>query len=179
MQVFDRALCGPFSGLLRRSPPWVLAAVALALAVSGCATAPAPAALPALVLQGGRVIDPESGLDAVRDVALDGGRIQAISAAPLAADMRSVVRERLAAGDTPDQVRAYMTDRYGDFVLMKPPFKADTWLLWLAPLLFVILAGAGWLIYLRPRKNAVLEPEALSADEEARIAALFQKQEDA
>ena len=101
------------------------------------------------------------------------------SAAPLAADMRSVVRERLAAGDTPDQVRAYMTDRYGDFVLMKPPFKADTWLLWLAPLLFMILAGAGWLIYLRPRKNAVLEPEALSADEEARIAALFQKQEDA
>jgi len=73
------------------------------------------------------------------------------SAAPLAEDMRRLVRERLAAGDNPDQVRAYMTQRYGNFVLMKPPFQVDTLLLWLGPLLFAGLALVGWLVYVRPR----------------------------
>ncbi len=92
------------------------------------------------------------------------------SSAPLAADMRLLVRERLAAGDTPDQVRSYMTERYGNFVLMKPPFQADTLLLWLGPIGFVALAAAGWLAYVRPRARASVAPSPLSAEEEAALA---------
>lgn len=92
------------------------------------------------------------------------------SSAPLAADMRLLVRERLAAGDTPDQVRSYMTERYGNFVLMKPPFQADTLPLWLSPIGFVVLAAAGWLAYVRPRTRASVAPSPLSAEEEAALA---------
>ncbi|MDX2308451.1 MAG: cytochrome c-type biogenesis protein [Hyphomicrobium sp.] len=61
------------------------------------------------------------------------------SDAPLAKDLRILVRERLVAGETDEEVRAYIVDRYGDFVLLKPPFNAKTLILWLAPML--ILAG--------------------------------------
>lgn len=91
------------------------------------------------------------------------------SAAPLAADMRQLVRERLAAGDTPKQVRAFMTTRYGNFVLMKPPFQPDTLLLWLGPGLFLLLASTGWFIYLKPRAQAPGSPEDLTAEEELRL----------
>ncbi|MEZ5946911.1 MAG: cytochrome c-type biogenesis protein [Hyphomonas sp.] len=94
------------------------------------------------------------------------------SGAPLAADMRQLVRERLQAGDTPNEVRAFMKDRYGNFVLMKPPFQADTLLLWLAPLLFLLASAAGWLIYLRPRTSALTEPAPLSEEEQERLAML-------
>jgi len=59
------------------------------------------------------------------------------SAAPLAHDLRVILRERLAAGDTDRQAVDYLVRRYGDFVLLRPPFQADTWALWLGP------AGAG------------------------------------
>lgn len=64
------------------------------------------------------------------------------SQAPLAADLRRLVRERLAKGDTDEQVVAYMRDRYGDYVLMSPPVEGVTLLLWGAPLL-VFVAGLG------------------------------------
>ena len=63
------------------------------------------------------------------------------SAAPLARDMRLIVRERLSAGDSDVQAKAYLVARYGDFVLLRPPFQPNTWALWLGPL--VILAAAG------------------------------------
>ena len=63
------------------------------------------------------------------------------SAAPLARDMRLMVRERLTAGDTDDQAKAFLVARYGNFVLLRPPFQPDTWALWLGP--FAILAVAG------------------------------------
>jgi cytochrome c-type biogenesis protein CcmH len=64
------------------------------------------------------------------------------SQAPLAADLRRLVRERIEKGDTDDQVIAYMRERYGDYVLMKPPLEPSTLLLWGAPAL-VFLAGLG------------------------------------
>ena len=91
------------------------------------------------------------------------------SAAPLAADMRQLVRERLAAGDSPEQVRQFMTARYGNFVLMKPPFQLDTLLLWLGPGLFLALAGAGWFVYLRPRAKAPDLPADLTPEEKLRL----------
>lgn len=71
------------------------------------------------------------------------------SAAPLARDMRLLVRERLAAGDTDAQVKAYLVHRYGNFVLLKPPLQADTILLWFGPILILILAAAGLLLAAR------------------------------
>ena len=64
------------------------------------------------------------------------------SNAPLARDLRLLVRERLKAGDTDAQVMQFVEDRYGEFVLLRPAFNAHTLLLWLAPL--VVLLGAVW-----------------------------------
>ncbi len=62
------------------------------------------------------------------------------SDADLAKDLRVLVRQRLTAGDTDDQVRQYLKDRYGDFILLKPPVEQKTLLLWLTPL---VMLGAG------------------------------------
>ena len=64
------------------------------------------------------------------------------SAAPLAADLRQLVREHMAAGETDQQIKDFLVARYGDFILMRPPVRADTFLLWFGPLL-VLLAGGG------------------------------------
>lgn len=71
------------------------------------------------------------------------------SSAPLARDMRLLVRERLAAGDTDDQVKAFLVARYGNFVLLKPPFQANTVLLWTGPLLILLLAAGGLVLAAR------------------------------
>lgn len=97
------------------------------------------------------------------------------SNAPLAADMRNLVRERLAMGQTKDQVIAYMTDRYGNFVLMQPPFQADTLLLWLGPLALMIGGVLGWLAYLGPASRRDLEPRPLSEEEAADLTRNLEK----
>ncbi len=93
------------------------------------------------------------------------------SNAGLARDLRLLVRERLIAGDTDDQVRAYLVDRYGEFVLLRPTLTWANAVLWLAgPLVFLIGLLAA-ITYLRRRERAA--PEALSADEKARLDALL------
>lgn len=67
------------------------------------------------------------------------------SQAPLAKDLRVLVRQRLVAGDSDAEVRRYLVDRYGNFILLKPPFETGTLLLWLTPGL-VLLLGAGALV---------------------------------
>ena len=59
----------------------------------------------------------------------------------LAADLRRQIREMIGAGQSDDQIRHYMTDRYGDFVLYDPPLRPRTWLLWAAPALLLVLAA--------------------------------------
>jgi len=61
------------------------------------------------------------------------------STADIAADMRRLVRERVEAGDSDEEIRAFFRQRYGDFVLFRPPFDSRTWALWGAP--FILLAG--------------------------------------
>ena len=94
------------------------------------------------------------------------------SDADLAHDIRVLVRERLVAGDTNAQVIAYIRSRYGDFVLLKPPFQLDTWLLWGGPglVLLVGLWGAGR--YLRRQARMTAAPP-LSADEQQRLAQIL------
>ena len=67
------------------------------------------------------------------------------SGATLAADLRHLVRQQIADGKTDSEIKDYLVARYGDFVLMKPPLKPETYLLWLAP--FVILGGAGGIAF--------------------------------
>lgn len=64
------------------------------------------------------------------------------SNAPLAADLRRLIRERVAAGDSDEQIKAMLVARYGDFILLNPPLRSDTLLLWFAPLLLLALGGA-------------------------------------
>ena len=94
------------------------------------------------------------------------------SDADLAHDLRMLVRERLKTGDSDGQVVAYVRARYGDFVLLRPPFKLDTWLLWGGPLLILIIGGWGLLRYLR-RQRPVAAVPALSPDEERRLARIL------
>ena len=89
------------------------------------------------------------------------------SDAPLARDIRLLIRERIAEGETNDALRAFLVSRYGDFILLKPPFKAETLLLWLSGPLTLAL-GALW-IYFAMRRAREPTP-ALSAEEEKRLA---------
>jgi cytochrome c-type biogenesis protein CcmH len=95
------------------------------------------------------------------------------SDAPLARDLRRIVREQLQKGASDSQVREYLVARYGDFVLLSPPFKAQTLLLWAAP---AVLLGAGaWLAY-RTTKAEVVKPSVvLSAEEKAELALILEK----
>jgi cytochrome c-type biogenesis protein CcmH len=84
------------------------------------------------------------------------------SQADLAADLRQEMREMMARGETDAQIRKYMTDRYGDFVLYKPPFKATTVLLWLGPPVLMVVALAALFFTLRRRQRA--SPDAFDPD---------------
>ena len=86
--------------------------------------------------------------------------------------MRRAVRERLGAGDSDDAVLDFMIARYGDYVLLKPPFKLGTLLLWLgAPLLLLLAGGVILLPALRRRVPAPLPP--LSDEGRGRLTSLF------
>ncbi len=96
------------------------------------------------------------------------------SDAPLAGDLRILVRERLSAGDSGKQTIAFVVRRYGDFVLLRPPFKSSTLILWLGPVLILSSGMAGIAILHRRRRTASAGPrEPLSDDERARIDTLL------
>lgn len=94
------------------------------------------------------------------------------SDAPLAKDLRVIVREQLRVGKTDEQAIGYMVERYGSYVLLKPPFAPATWLLWLGPFLVVALGGWGVARWTRSRRPAT-DAAALTADEQAGLAALL------
>ena len=94
------------------------------------------------------------------------------SNADLARDLRLLVRERLQAGDSDDQIRAYLVRRYGDFILLKPPFKPETWLLWGAPFL-VLLVGGCIIFVARRRQKSLVPANLLSEAERAKLNALL------
>lgn len=91
------------------------------------------------------------------------------SNAGVARDLRILVRERLVAGDTDEDVIGYIHARYGDYVLMRPPFNATTAALWLAPFILALVALLiGWWVLLSSRKRKAAT--GLSAKEEAEVA---------
>lgn len=150
---------------LRRSGRAVLLAFAIGAAI-----------VPALAVQPDEVI-PDTGLES---------RARAISAelrclvcqnqsiddsdAPLAHDLRVLVRDRLRAGDSDAAVRDFVVRRYGEFVLLRPVLAAHTLVLWLGPLLVVLAAVAGMLLM---RRRSSGRPDPLTADEETRLKAVL------
>ena len=95
------------------------------------------------------------------------------SRADLALDLRREVREKMRQGLTDAQIKTYLTQRYGDFVLYRPPVKSSTWLLWFGPFLLLIAAIAGLTFFLKHRR-IVLTENPLSAEEAARLKTLLQ-----
>ena len=98
------------------------------------------------------------------------------SDAPLARDLRVLVRERLTAGDSDTQVIDFLVARYGEFVLLKPRVTAHTLLLWLAPFAVLVMAAFGFLAAARRRVAPPANADHLSAEEEARLAALTKRE---
>jgi cytochrome c-type biogenesis protein CcmH len=153
----------PAGWLLRRLRLWALACIA----VMAWALASAPMA------------QPGQAQPAAADPVLE-ARVMKISAelrclvcqnqtiadsnAGLAVDLRNQVREMLKRGDTPEQITDYMTARYGDFVLYRPPVKGSTAVLWYGPAALLVLAVAVLLVIVRRRTK--LPPERFEADPE-------------
>ena len=94
------------------------------------------------------------------------------SNADLARDLRILVRERMTAGDNDAEVKAYLVARYGDFVLLEPPVKPSTYLLWFGPALALLL-GAGGVYLFFTRRAGAGAPAPLSAEERKRLEALL------
>jgi cytochrome c-type biogenesis protein CcmH len=84
------------------------------------------------------------------------------SQAPLAEDLRQQIRDQLKAGRSPEEIRRYMTDRYGDFVLYRPPMNARTAVLWFAPALLLLAGLVALVLVLRRRSR--LPDEAFEPD---------------
>jgi cytochrome c-type biogenesis protein CcmH len=86
------------------------------------------------------------------------------SRAPLAKDLRQEVRDLMRLGRTDPEVVEYLTARYGDFVLYRPPFKPVTYLLWIGPALFLGAGGIGWFLAIRRRQRATAADRILDDD---------------
>lgn len=96
------------------------------------------------------------------------------SHADLAADLRNQIRDQMKAGRSDEQITAWLTERYGDFVLYRPPVKATTVVLWFGPFALLFAGLAGLLLYLRRRRLRVGEP-GLTPEDRVRARALLQE----
>ncbi|SMH55529.1 cytochrome c-type biogenesis protein [Azospirillum agricola] len=155
----------------------------LLLAAVLALSAPILAAAPALAVQPDEVL-PDPALESrAREISKELRCLvcqnQSIddSNAPLARDLRVLVRERLKAGDSDAGVLGYVTDRYGDYVLLRPPFKATTLLLWVGPFAILLLGGVATALFLRGRRGVAAGADTvpLSDDERRRLDALLRK----
>jgi cytochrome c-type biogenesis protein CcmH len=149
----------------------MIRAIALALALL--------VAMPSFAVQPDEILDDPVLEDRARDLSAELRclvcRNESIdeSNAELARDLRLLVRERLLAGDTDDEVIAFLVERYGEYVLLRPSTSGSSILLWLAgPLMLLIAVGVG-IGYIRGRKLATDPVEALSAEDQARLKALL------
>lgn len=86
------------------------------------------------------------------------------SRSDLANDLRREIRTLIKEGKSDDQIRSFMVERYGDFVLYRPPVKPVTWLLWIGPFVILLMGIAGLLTYLRRRNNSVPNVTLTDAD---------------
>jgi cytochrome c-type biogenesis protein CcmH len=154
--------------MTRRAPTILLLILGLLIAVRALAVEPSEMlADPALEARA-RAISQDIRCLVCQNQSIDD------SNADLAHDLRVIVRERLKAGDSDRQVKDYLVARYGDFVLLNPPFKLKTLLLWLWPVL-LLLVGGGIIAAGVWRRRAASAPVPLSEDERRRLAELTQE----
>ena len=95
------------------------------------------------------------------------------SRSDLAIDLRREIRNLFKEGKTDDQIRSFMVERYGDFVLYRPPVKPITWFLWIGPFVILLAGIIGLMVYLR-RRNQSVPSTKLSEADNRRIDALLQ-----
>jgi len=145
---------------------FIVSGLCLALALAASAVAVAPNEIlsdPALETRA-RSVSKELRCVVCQNQSIDD------SNAPLAGDMRIIVRERIAAGDSDAEVKAYLVKRYGNFVLLKPPVQRDTLFLWAGPAIFLIIAISVFGFYLaRTGGRTVAAPANLTDDEQRRL----------
>lgn len=92
------------------------------------------------------------------------------SEADVARDLRQIVREQVRAGQSDEQIKRFLVDRYGDYVLLKPPFKSTTLALWLGPPLLLLIGAGTVALFYRRRRTAPASAEApLSSEEQRRL----------
>jgi cytochrome c-type biogenesis protein CcmH len=96
------------------------------------------------------------------------------SHADLAHDLRVLLRAKLAGGATDQQAVQAIVDRYGEFVLLDPPVRPATYLLWYGPPLLLLASGVGAFVWLRRQRVTVTKPEALSPDETKKLRSLLE-----
>lgn len=124
--------------------------LALLLLSSVASAAPAPEALPDPAQEAhARVLQKQFRCPVCQGESIDE------SGAPLAADLRRLIREHIARGESDAEIRHYLVARYGKFILMKPPVEGDTYALWLAPAVVLLIgaASAVWIVF-RARARA-------------------------
>ena len=148
----------------------VLAALLLALAVAApaCAIEPQEQLTDPALEARARTLGQELRCLVCQNESIDD------SNADLARDLRTIVRERLTAGDSDQQVLGFVTARYGDYVLLRPPVRAGTLVLWFGPV--VLLVAAIIAMTLRRRRRAKAEPAPLSSEEDRRLARLLNEE---
>jgi cytochrome c-type biogenesis protein CcmH len=126
---------------MMRHAPWL---IGLALVLAGPVMADSD--MPPAPLANVQLPDPKqeaaakSLMETIRCLVCQGQSI-ADSNAELAGDMRNLIRQRIAAGQTPDEIRAWLVQRYGEWVTYDPPLDRMTWLLWAAPVLFLVIGA--------------------------------------
>ncbi len=144
-------------------------AIALLLLAAGAARAVEPAEMlkdPALEARA-RAISKELRCLVCQNQSIDD------SNADLAHDLRVLVRERLKAGDSDEQVIAYVVARYGEFVLLKPRVEPATYALWFGPAVIVLVGLMGAFFYVRRRSATASAPPELSAEEKEQLRRLL------
>ena len=151
--------------------PWRFALLALSLLAAHPAAAVQPDEIlkdPALEVRA-RALSRELRCMVCQNQSIDD------SDAPLARDLRILVRERLSAGDTDPQVVDFLVDRYGEFVLLKPRFEWHTAVLWLTPAAALLAGAIAMFAALRRRRVAAAGFTPLTADEERRLAEMIDR----
>ena len=137
---------GPIGRLIKKAT--------LALIIALFAASPAWSAYDESLPNAGQEVRARALFRELRCVVCQGQSIDE-SNAPLASDLRALVREQIAAGASDDEIKEFVVARYGTFVLMRPPLRGDTFALWFAPLLLLVIgAGVVGVVVTRSRRRA-------------------------
>ncbi len=154
--------------ILKKFLPLILSAIVLACAANiASAKDAAPLADDPVTEQRLIAISEEMRCLVCQNESLAGSR------SDLANDLRREIRVLIVGGKSDEQIRNFMVERYGDFVLYRPPVKPITWLLWIGPFVILLAGIIGLMIYLR-RRNQSVPSTTLSAEDNHRIDALLQ-----